>query len=453
MLSDHAPDEELFPIEDQSIAGAGSSVFEYTDSSLVSGVLKGVVVGSLELVKQLVNSGKSVNINDNKGNTPLHVAVLLSRSDMVDFFLTCDELNLDNQNFFGETALLLACRSGKIELAQKLIGKGANVNMPDSYGRTPLHYTMKNPKLGQLLIENGANTDVADSNGNMPLHLAVIGNCVETVSMLLYYNAEPNCPADCNFTPFLLAVAVSYEELQNVLVNFVDELDVEEAFYKSLFENCFDVVALAHTMMSYDVVMFDIAGKMELSYFIGCIRMHGGNEDIVTQFACTLLMYGYQLTADDIFLLYRIFGRNELMKIFLYMDFEDATNRYDCTLMPFLLCSLNYNNIYRLNLGLNQLQEFEDYFEFQFSDIVLQTFESRYGKNDTLPKLPSLLDLANRSAKQYIIKKNDIRNTCQYYTFVDQMNIAEVYRHILKHEHRIYHFQRCVRRKNERLTL
>lgn len=59
--------------------GFSSTSFDYDDPFSVSGVLKAVVLEDLNKVKELVKTGKSVNINDNNGNTPLHVAVIKSK--------------------------------------------------------------------------------------------------------------------------------------------------------------------------------------------------------------------------------------------------------------------------------------------------------------------------------------------------------------------------------------
>lgn len=45
---------------------------------------------------------------------------------------------LETKNDKGQTALLLACENGSFEKARELIGKGANVNVRDNNGRTPI---------------------------------------------------------------------------------------------------------------------------------------------------------------------------------------------------------------------------------------------------------------------------------------------------------------------------
>lgn len=51
----------------------------YNDPLLVTGLLRAVVEANYEKVVDLVKSGRSVNINDNNGNTPLHLAVIKNK--------------------------------------------------------------------------------------------------------------------------------------------------------------------------------------------------------------------------------------------------------------------------------------------------------------------------------------------------------------------------------------
>lgn len=53
--------------------------FSKEDALLVFGVLRAVVEEDLEKLKQFLFFGKTVNVNDSKGNTPLHVAVIKNK--------------------------------------------------------------------------------------------------------------------------------------------------------------------------------------------------------------------------------------------------------------------------------------------------------------------------------------------------------------------------------------
>lgn len=53
--------------------------FSQEDALLVYGVLRAVVENDLEKLKNFLFFGKTVNVNDSNGNTPLHVAVIKNK--------------------------------------------------------------------------------------------------------------------------------------------------------------------------------------------------------------------------------------------------------------------------------------------------------------------------------------------------------------------------------------
>ena len=77
--------------------------------------------------------------------------------------------NINEQNDFGETALHCAADMSNGEIAQLLISKGANVNIKDNEGRTPLFYIYSfgfdAENLEEILINAGADVSIKDNEG------------------------------------------------------------------------------------------------------------------------------------------------------------------------------------------------------------------------------------------------------------------------------------------------
>lgn len=84
---------------------------------------------NLELVKLILTNNSSLSgIADNHGNTPLHRAVLLNQKQIVEYLLQYNSdstINKVDRN--SETALDIANASGYTELAEYLVGKGAQI--------------------------------------------------------------------------------------------------------------------------------------------------------------------------------------------------------------------------------------------------------------------------------------------------------------------------------------
>jgi ankyrin repeat protein len=51
-----------------------------------------------------------------------------------------------------------AARYGHKEIAELLLAEGADVNAIDRYGRTPLNFAIKKPKIADLLRKHGGKT-------------------------------------------------------------------------------------------------------------------------------------------------------------------------------------------------------------------------------------------------------------------------------------------------------
>eukprot|EP00123_Amoebidium_parasiticum_P009082 comp19223_c0_seq1/m.21984 comp19223_c0_seq1/g.21984 ORF comp19223_c0_seq1/g.21984 comp19223_c0_seq1/m.21984 type:complete len:170 (-) comp19223_c0_seq1:676-1185(-) len=94
--------------------------------------------GKIDLVKQLIESGKhDVNAKDENGYTPIHAAVS-----------------------WGHEALL-----------HYLLEKGADPNIGDLDGDTPLHVCEK-PAIAEILLNAGATVDKTNDEGRTPADAA-----------------------------------------------------------------------------------------------------------------------------------------------------------------------------------------------------------------------------------------------------------------------------------------
>lgn len=83
---------------------------------------------------------------------------------------------------------------GTYEGVERLLSKGAQVNVLDEYGFTPLiHATGTNRlELVQLLLKNNADPNLLDMTGNTALHWAVDNDNLEISRALLQFGAQPN---------------------------------------------------------------------------------------------------------------------------------------------------------------------------------------------------------------------------------------------------------------------
>ena len=100
------------------------------------------------------------------------------------------KINLNAFNALGESALMLAALKGQLDLAKKLVAKGADVNKT---GWTPLHYAASNGHVDviKLLLENHAYIDAESPNGSTPLMMASMYGNAQSVKLLIDEGADP----------------------------------------------------------------------------------------------------------------------------------------------------------------------------------------------------------------------------------------------------------------------
>uniref|UniRef100_A0ABZ3NPR6 Ankyrin repeat and SOCS box protein 3-like n=1 Tax=Gadus morhua TaxID=8049 RepID=A0ABZ3NPR6_GADMO len=91
----------------------------------------------------------------------------------------------------GKTAVFMAAAEGHTDVVKLLAAAGANINVKDASGLTPLLAAVSNykPATAMALIRKGGAVHVTDASGQSCLHLASAKGSSELVSMLLRFGA------------------------------------------------------------------------------------------------------------------------------------------------------------------------------------------------------------------------------------------------------------------------
>jgi ankyrin repeat protein len=113
-----------------------------------------------------------------------------------------------------------AARNGQINLVQKLIDKGVDVNKVDKYGKNALLYaTSYNHKdTVEMLLRNGAVVDMKNSYGETSLKLAIFKGYIDIVKLLIEYGADTNAEGNKGVTALMAAAANGQEEIVETLL-------------------------------------------------------------------------------------------------------------------------------------------------------------------------------------------------------------------------------------------
>ena len=140
-------------------------------------------------IQRLLDRGFDPNTIDEKGQYGLLIALREPAPKVAATLINASNINLNALNPQGESPLMLAALKGQLELAEKMVQKGADVNKT---GWTPLHYAASTGqvKMIALLLENHAYIDAESPNGSTPLMMASMYGSPEAVKLLLDEGAD-----------------------------------------------------------------------------------------------------------------------------------------------------------------------------------------------------------------------------------------------------------------------
>lgn len=154
----------------------------------------------------------------------LHRATEAGEYNIVSKLLAGGYRSRDAKNQDGQTAVHIAARAGRDNILAKLIESGATVNVRDTFGYTPLHYTCQNnlASTTELLITKGnANYQMRHApSGKVPLHDAAQRGHIECIKVLLKLKAPAHPRTLSHETPADLAQHNGHIECYDLLKNY-----------------------------------------------------------------------------------------------------------------------------------------------------------------------------------------------------------------------------------------
>ena len=173
----------------------------------------GVRLKAKSVIKALVLAGANPNAKDGLGRTAIRfmaevfrdvplATMLVERGAVLD---ACD-----TKKHEGYAALHYAVKVPKLDFAELLLSKGADIDVKDAEkGETPLHHLCRSNSgamsdtevvASLWLIERGADVSARSGNGTTPLHLAAATGSHTVIEALFARGAKPTL-TDLGYTP------------------------------------------------------------------------------------------------------------------------------------------------------------------------------------------------------------------------------------------------------------
>lgn len=191
-------------------------------------IYQAVSDGDLDSVKKIVEAyPEAVNSSDDKGNTPLHIAVLEAKVDILQYLIT-NGADINAKNRQSMSPLYYACLEKKTDVVQMLVQHGADVNTQPS---ALLRIAMNGDRdLVQILLTAGADVDVLESGGT-PLQQACYNGHVDVAEILIQHGADPNKPGWRGQTPLMMATLNGKPEAVRLLLEQGADPDLKDSQY------------------------------------------------------------------------------------------------------------------------------------------------------------------------------------------------------------------------------
>jgi len=153
--------------------------------------------GKTELIKTILKFKPRLNVTDQAGNTPLHLAVLAQVLLNVKALLKENNVNIDAVNGRGKTPLHLAAVNKKTEIVRFLVNSGANCLIKDESGNTPLHEICRSKYTNFLeaciimqRLGKGTQFNISNFYGETPIYLAIRKKNKKLAMMFRFFYAD-----------------------------------------------------------------------------------------------------------------------------------------------------------------------------------------------------------------------------------------------------------------------
>jgi len=163
---------------------AHGAMVNITDKNNQTALHFAALNGHKEVVKILIEEGADINVKESSyDQTALFLATKNGHEEIVFLLLNAKGIQVEKP---GATPLIAAANKGYTRIAKALLGKGADVNAVDAYGKSALMHAANQGQgdMVKLLLENGANVAMQDSRGLDPATLATMGGHDELARLL-----------------------------------------------------------------------------------------------------------------------------------------------------------------------------------------------------------------------------------------------------------------------------
>ena len=228
---------------DRMIEADNSKAVNTIDSSRCTPLMYAVREANLKCVKSLIRNGADIdhvaerpdyNFELTQYLTPLIDAIFSTNRDIFDFLLESG-VDVNKPDCGKRTPLMHAAYAGSVECVEKLLQKGARLDVTDQNGQCAWTYAEKF-EVFKCMLDHGLDKNAIDSRGRSVLYFVVKKCNVFEVRYILEQGVTLatdipeifNSPDKLKYNPCMLAIKVN-------MMSVVQLLDEYSQTFKSLY--------------------------------------------------------------------------------------------------------------------------------------------------------------------------------------------------------------------------
>jgi len=183
---------------------------------------------NLEVATTLIQAKASVGDLTNNKRTALHKAARRGHIQLVKYLLD-SKSDVSLQDERGDSPLHLA--PGNINIVKVLLDAGSPLNVQGHVGWSPLFrfVSIGSKEIVQLIVERGGDVHLANCVGDVPLHMAASDDSVELVRLLVEKKTDINHKGFVSRTPLHSAAAAGQLNAIRTLVELKADVHAKDS--------------------------------------------------------------------------------------------------------------------------------------------------------------------------------------------------------------------------------
>jgi ankyrin repeat protein len=253
-------------------------------------------------------------------------------------------------------------RENKIDAIQEAIANGADINVQDEEGNTPLILALDGEEVNdetiECLLNYNPNVTIANEDGTTPLHLAVLRNSIKFIKALIERGAGINVQDEEGNIPLILAL--EEEEVEDETIEYLIDCNSKVMiankdgttplhaavfrnnikFIKALIERGADINARDEFQATPLLRVLDLRGRQNDMEVIKCLLENGADINARNRHGATVL----HQTVEDWGNKYNMLS---LIEYLLQSGADiNAQDEYDFTPLIRAMCTIACNEMH-----------------------------------------------------------------------------------------------------------